>query len=147
MGSVAKLTAAALALAVLTAAEPTVAGVPLPCTGDKSFKMADRGITRKDGVMVYLGYRYPGCGGGEWIGYINDRTFVKLPGETAARMLATAGGFDGLPPPPSRLAHPAAFWVEWLWAAIIGFVVVGSTLSAAFSGPAAARGPKRRLTA
>lgn len=104
---------------------PAAAGIPIPCTGDKSFKMAEQGVKRQDGRTVYLGYKYSYCLKGEWIGYINENSYLKLPSDEAALALAAVGGMSALPEPPGQLSNPKAFWVEWLWAGILGLAAIG----------------------
>lgn len=120
---------AALALAAVTSATPAAAGIPIPCTGDKSFKMAETGVKRQDGRTVYLGYKYSGCSSGEWIGYIDGRNYMTLKDESQATMLAIVGGMKALPEPPGRMSNPKEFWVEWLWAVLIGLGAIGTVFS------------------
>lgn len=84
--------------------------------------------------MVYLGYKYSGCRNGEWIGYIDGRSYLTLKNDQAAMILALAGGMKELPEPPGQLSNPKAFWVEWLWAVLIGLGAIGTVLSSLAKG-------------
>ena len=55
--------AIAIAVVVLFTAmipTPALAGMPLPCTGDRSIKVNESGIKLKNGTTVFLGYMYQG---------------------------------------------------------------------------------------
>ena len=122
-----------IAVAVLFTAmipTPALAGMPLPCTGDRSIKVNETGIKLKNGTTVFLGYMYQGCVTGQWIGYLDGRRYLPLKTPEAATALALASGLTGLPQPPNQLAHPFVFWVEWVWGLVIAFVVSGTAVSA-----------------
>lgn len=141
MGRQSKLAGVAAAfLLAATWTTPAAAGIPIPCTSDKSFKMAEQGVKRQDGKTIYLGYKYSGCFSGEWIGYLDGRSYLKLPSQEAALVLAMAGGMQELPEPPGQLSNPKAFWVEWLWAALLGLGAIGTALNAVARADERARG-------
>jgi hypothetical protein len=121
---------AALALAAMFMSSAASAGVPIPCTGERLIKVSEEGMKRPDGVIVYLGYKYSGCSDGAWVGYLSTRQYLTLrDGDAAAAKLAVAVGLRTLPEPPSRLAHPGTFWVEWLWGVLASLGVVGTALN------------------
>jgi hypothetical protein len=123
------LSAAAMILGTALAT-PAQAGIPIPCTGEKLIKISEQGHPRSDGSVVYLGYKAH-CFGGEWVGYLSDRNYVKLPDATDEATIAQAFGYDKLPSPPGVFSDPLAFWVEWLWMAIL---LIGGASSAVTSG-------------
>ena len=55
---------------------------------------------REDGKYVDLGYRHQVWGEGQWIGYIDSDTYLKLSAEQVAMLLLVAG-IDQLPPVPA----------------------------------------------
>lgn len=123
------LAMAAIALSAPVVSSPAMAGMPLPCMGDRSIKVNETGVKLENGKTVFLGYMYQGCVNGQWIGYVDGRKYLPLKSEVAATALAQASGLKGLPQPPSQFAHPVVFWVEWVWGLVIAFVVFGTALS------------------
>jgi hypothetical protein len=121
---------AAIVVLTITIPTPAAAGVPIPCTGDRSIQVSETGVKRKDGSTVYLGYKYKYCVYGEWIGYIDSRRYITLPNEQAATVLAIASGLKELPEPPGQLSNPGAFWVEWMWGVLGLFGLVGGLRNA-----------------
>jgi hypothetical protein len=121
---------AAIVTLLITVPTPALAGVPIPCTGDRAIQVSETGVKRKDGSTVYLGYKFKYCVYGEWIGYIDSRRYISLPNEEAATQLALASGFTELPEPPGRLSNPGAFWVEWMWGVLGIFGLAGGLRSA-----------------
>ncbi len=116
---------AGLTLATTTRSE---AGIPIPCTGDKIFKVADlpAELKRPDGVKVDLGYMVSGCFSGRWIGYVGSSSqYLDLfkpasPGNLSSlAVMVAAGWLPAMPEEPgfwsSAWSHPGAFWAEWLW--------------------------------
>lgn len=107
------------------------AGV-LPCTSNSLVKVIDmyypRGIEDRQlaGLrerQVHLGYRFKGCFGGEWVGYIAaDQPAIPLSDQQLRAMLFISGMND-LPPAPSYWASPENHRNGLMWL-ILGLVVI-----------------------
>lgn len=104
-------------------ATPAAAGIPIPCTGEKLFKVSEQGVARPDGSTIHLGYKTSYCISGEWVGYVSDSQYLKLPNAADEASIAAAFGYESLPEAPGFFSAPGTFWVEWLWLVIGGFGV------------------------
>ena len=124
--------ALAIAYALFAVIGPAQAGIPIPCTGDTIVKVLDLDTadiaaaqsakSGKPAKKIDLGYKFSGCTGGEWVGYIGDsRRYLPLPEETLKLLLAKSGRSE-FPPVPSFMGTIAASWVVWLY--IVLFVPV-----------------------
>lgn len=129
---------AVLALGFLV--DPVQAGIPLPCTGESIVKVLDVPATKglsipanrdMDIKVIDLGYKFKGCLGGEWVGYIgSSRRYLPLTPSALKSLLELAGRKEP-PPVPTMLTHPSGNMANWFWLVMLGLVVVGSFLKRA----------------
>ena len=78
---------------------------PIPGTAEQLVKVKDLpdipALRRKDGKYVDLGYKFNRFYGGEWVGYIDSKRYLKLNDEQL-KILLTLGGLRKLPPVPEK---------------------------------------------
>lgn len=119
-----------LVTSLLTSATAS-AGI-LPCTGNSVVKVVDmyypRGIEDRHLASlrekrVHLGYRFNGCSGGAWVGYVaDDKPWIPLNDNQLRAMLFIAG-MNELPPAPSYWSSPENHRIGLMWL-ILGLVLI-----------------------
>lgn len=116
-------------------AQPAAAGIPLPCSGNKVVLVARTGpeieVQAMSGRWIHadLGYRFSGCGGGDWVAYPGPKLGYQELDEAQVRAYAASAGLADVPDRPSYLLHPSASWATWLWILVGSFVAIGSMLA------------------
>lgn len=94
----------AVAAALTAVSKAPAEAAPMPCTGDRLVQVVDGpNWQREDGLVLNIGYLFPGCfGEGRWIGYIgrSDR-YVPLD-ESDLRFLVEKAGLTAVPATPQR---------------------------------------------
>jgi hypothetical protein len=105
-------------------AEAAKLPIPIPCTGETLVKVLD--IPQSETVIgrrIDLGYKFTGCSGGEWIGYIgSSSSYLPLKPEMLSALLMLAGR-DAPPPVPNRLTSGGYGWF-WPLALLLGLFVL-----------------------
>lgn len=108
------------------------AKVPIPCTSEKIVKVAALPKTADfalpNGQHIDLGYLYTGCVSGKWIGYVGSSSRYMTWKDDMLPDIAAAAGMKALPDAPGLvwglINAPGAFWVEWMYALVLGLLAV-----------------------
>lgn len=96
--------------------------VPIPCTGESLVKVVDIPATEAlIGKRVDLGYKFSGCSGGDWVGYVGSSSqYVRLTPEMLNQLLAAAN-LKEPPEVPNRLLN-GGYGYFWPIMLLIGLV-------------------------
>ncbi len=121
------------------------AKVPIPCTSEKIVKVAALPKTAEfalpNGQHINLGYLYTGCLSGRWIGYVGSSSRYMTWKDDMLPEVAAAAGIKALPDPPGLVwglfNAPGAFWVEWMYAIVLGLLAVFKGFGALVTAKAA----------